>query len=210
MSDQGWLHQTGEGLNPAAYTQTYGPHSVRDAEQATIVAVFTDAEAARACFRNLRAREVQVSLEAADAGEEEAVVEEQLRERAMGRGVVLGATVGATAGFLAGTYLVPPGAVTATGTMLTTLAGAGLGSFIGSLADRGAWAEGKTVTRSGAEGPWSAAGRGPAGGPGSAAPRAGSGGQQSTWRLAATVDRAQVDEVMDLITPWNPEELRVE
>jgi len=186
MSEQEGLQQSGGALDPGAFEQGYGLGPVLDADQATVVAVFADADAARACFRNLQARELQVSLAAEDAADEEPVAEVQLRERGMGRGVVLGATVGATAGFLAGTYLVPPGAGTATGTMLTTLAGAGLGSFIGSLADR------------------------EDGDPSSAAPRSGSGVRVRAWRLEATVHRKHVDEVIDLVAQWKPGELRVE
>lgn len=197
MSEQEWLHQPGEGLDPTAQAPAFGLGPVLDADRATIVAVFADAEAARACFQNLQAREVQVALEAADAAWEETPVEAHLRERAMGRGVVLGATVGATVGFLAGTYLVPPGAATATGTMVTTLAGAGLGSFVGSMVDRDVRPAGR-MGATGAEG--SASG----------AARSGTGPGAGAWRLSATVDRAEVDEVMDLIAPWKPGELRVE
>ncbi|WP_374711277.1 hypothetical protein [Symbiobacterium terraclitae] len=111
--------------------------------------------------------------------------------------MVRGATVGATVGFLAGTYLVPPGAATATGTMVTTLAGAGLGSFVGSMVDRDVRPAGR-MGATGAEG--SASG----------AARSGTGPGAGAWRLSATVDRAEVDEVMDLIAPWKPGELRVE
>jgi len=217
MSDQEWS-QTNGGLDPTTLAQVYGLGPVLDADQATVVSVFADADVARACFRNLQAREVQVSLEVDE--EAEPAVEEQLRERAMGRGVVLGATVGATVGFVAATYLVPPGAVTATGTMLTTLAGAALGSFVGSLVDResayrrraaptdaGNSPEGRRSRPEGRQSPTVRETAAQMRVPGSTRD---TGAPVRTWRLVATVHRAHVDEVVDLIAPWRPGELRVE
>lgn len=57
-------------------------------------------------------------------------------ENTMGTGVAVGATLGATAGLLAATYVIPGlGTLVATGTLVSTLAGAGLGSFLGGIAE---------------------------------------------------------------------------
>lgn len=54
----------------------------------------------------------------------------------LGSGVAVGATIGATAGLLAATYVIPGlGTLVATGSLISTLAGAGLGSFLGGMAE---------------------------------------------------------------------------
>ncbi|BAD40781.1 hypothetical protein [Symbiobacterium thermophilum] len=167
-----------------------------------LVAWFADASSARACLRALELRGVGVTLaEEAPPGHTGPVAihaspsvgekDPVMTERGMGRGAVLGATVGATAGFLAATYLVPPlGAASATGAMLTTLAGAGLGSFFGNLADQARDDSGN-----------------PAGQGGDAAAA-----QESAtlrFRLEVSARPTQVDEVMALVSAWDPEEMRL-
>lgn len=155
-----------------------------------VVAWFADEGAARGCARSLTARGVEVALtglagapdddahgrDAGDAGSPQ--------ERGMGSGAVVGATVGATAGLLAASYLVPPaGGSMATGAMLTTLAGAGLGSFLGGLADQ-------APEPAGSDG-------GPTAAPG-----------RAEVRLEARVEAARADEVLAVIAAWGPREVR--
>jgi len=155
----------------------HGPEAAR---RVSIVALFGDAAPARACLHNLQARGVEAALEGV-AGAEES-------DSAMGRGVVLGATVGATAGFLAGTYLLPPGAVTATGSMLATLAGAGLGSFFGNLADLG------TAAHDEGQEPSDHAHEAMA---------------EEGWRLTVQVRPEEAEDVLALIAAWGPRTVRV-
>lgn len=173
--------------------------------EARLVAWFADEAAAWSCVRDLESRGVTVRLETttgqsgsapgsrrpeADSGagttpaaEAPAYGSAALAERGMGPGAVLGATVGATAGFLAAQYLVPPvGSASAAGTMLTTLAGAGLGSFFGGLLDQGA-----------------------AGGD-----RRGAGGRERPRvRLEARVPPVQVNAVLDLVSARGAEEVKL-
>lgn len=187
MTEQEWQEQP-HPAEPAPGFPDERPLPWPEERSHTVVAWFAEEGDARACFRGLKARAVEVTLAAEPHAAEAAPpdAEAALPERGMGRGVVLGASVGATAGFLAATYLVPPlGAASATGTMLTTLAGAGLGTFFGNLADQGLAAD-----RRGAD---------PAGGE-----------RRARFRVEARVGQRQVNEVLALVSAWGPQEVRLQ
>lgn len=64
----------------------------------------------------------------------------------LGAGVAVGATVGGTLGLLASTYVFPmAGPMVATGPLISTLAGAGLGSMLGGMIEYGATDKDSTV-----------------------------------------------------------------
>lgn len=96
----------------------------------TLTARFADREAASRCAEELRRHGIEVSLE------------ERVRPDAPGRlsgPVALGAGLGATAGLMAASLLFPPfSASFATGSLVSTLAGAGLGSLVVDMMQGGA------------------------------------------------------------------------
>lgn len=124
----------------------------------TFVAVFEDITAAESCANDLERRGWGVDLtvlERRGDGPEQGTrpgnvitgsdyglsAEEQSppRNPPMGAGVTVGATLGATVGWLATTYILPGyGPLVATGGLVSTLAGAGLGAFLGGLTQYGA------------------------------------------------------------------------
>lgn len=68
----------------------------------------------------------------------------------MGPGVTVGASLGATAGLLASYLVGPVGVAFATGSLLSTLAGASLGSMVGGLFDDGVGGTARARQRPGA------------------------------------------------------------
>lgn len=178
------------------------PEAVDEGE-VTLSAVFENAEAAEACAHDLEHRGIAVGMlsRRGDGPEQgtrpgnvitgpgyglSAEGESPPKDRPMGAGVSVGATIGATAGLLAATYFVPPiGAVFATGSLLTTLAGAGLGTFLGGLFEYGARDQGDDASIY--------AGQVRRGG----------------VILLARVSAEQAEEARRLIGLWNPLELRV-
>lgn len=123
----------------------------------TLVAVYENSEAAGQAARVVRerglAREVTV-LSRRNDGPEQGYgpvitgpgyglsAPEQMPpegEEKLGSGVAMGATLGGTLGMLAATYVVPGvGALTPAGPLVSTLVGAGLGSFVGAMLEQGA------------------------------------------------------------------------
>ncbi len=125
----------------------------------TYVAVFEDITGAQACAEDLERRmpgvEVALVSRRGDGPEQgtrpgnvitgdgyglSAEQQSPPADPGMGSGVAVGATVGATAGLLAATYFIPQFGTTlvGTGSLVSTLAGAGLGSFLGGLVELGA------------------------------------------------------------------------
>lgn len=122
----------------------------------TLVAVFEDAEGAGHCARDLERRGFEVGLvtRRGDGPEQgirpgnvitgpgyglSAPNQSPPRDRPMGGPVAVGATLGGTAGLFWATYFIPPlAAPFATGSLVSTLIGAGLGAFVGGLFDYGA------------------------------------------------------------------------
>jgi len=123
----------------------------------TYVAVFEDITPARSCVDDLERRgwplEVTVLERRGDGPEQgmrpgniitgpgyglSAENQSPPRNPGMGAGVTVGATIGATVGWLATNYVLPgfPPLV-ATGGLISTLAGAGLGAFLGGLTEYG-------------------------------------------------------------------------
>lgn len=174
----------------------------------TFVAVFEDITGARSCSDNLARR--GPGIETALVSRRGDGPEQGLRpgnvitgpgygasahdeaappadENQLGNGVAVGATIGATAGLLAATYVIPPfGTLVATGALVATLAGAGLGSFLGGtfeylLGDQGDDASiyPGTVRKGGVI-------------------------------LLARTGRQNADEVRRLIEFWHPLEIRVQ
>lgn len=158
MGDPAHLTSTEQ---PAAVTQddprpmTFDLSPTAEEGMVTLVAVFEDLSKAQACQQDLERRGLEVGLlgRRGDGPEQglrpgnvitgpgyglAAPNQSPPRDRPMGAGVAVGATIGATAGFLAATYLLPPfGAAFATTSLVSTLAGAGLGSFVGGLTEYG-------------------------------------------------------------------------
>lgn len=117
-------------------------------QKITLLAGFTAESQARACAADLETHGVPaaVLLPSADAHEAPPADETTPTESALGGGVAVGATIGATAGLLAATFLVPGiGEVVGSASLVTTLAGAGIGSFLG-----GAFTQGNDGNREGA------------------------------------------------------------
>lgn len=163
----------------------------------TLVAVFEDIEWASHCARDLERRGFEVGIVAHRGDGPEPGIspgnvstgppESHPKDRPMGGGVAVGATLGATAGLLWATYLFPPFAATfATGSLVTTLAGAGIGSFVGGL-----WQYGATEKRDDASIYAGPVRRGGA-------------------ILLARVAGERADEARLLIGIWNPLEIRVQ
>ncbi|MFZ5826944.1 MAG: hypothetical protein ACOY94_21840 [Bacillota bacterium] len=181
------------------------PYPVEGEEgQLTLVAVFEDIEGAHHCARDLERRGIEVGIvtRRGDGPEQgirpgnvitgpgyglSAENESPPKDRPMGAGVAVGATLGATSGLFAATYLFPPiGTIFATGSLVTTLIGAGLGSFVGGLFEYGVTEHGDDATMY--------AGQVRRGGA----------------ILLARVDEEQADEARRLIGIWNPLEIRVQ
>jgi hypothetical protein len=119
----------------------------------TFVAVFEDMTGAQSCANDLERRGWDVGvtvLQRRGDGPEQGTrpgniitgrgyglsAENQSPPRniPMGSGVVVGATLGATVGWLAANYVIPGFApLVATGGMISTLVGGGLGAFLGGL-----------------------------------------------------------------------------
>lgn len=208
MSDQEM--QNGISMGPVAqddpFADDYFPYHGADAAEGdlTLVAVFEDVEQAKDCAFDLRRRGIDVGMVSrrGDGPEQglrpgnvitgpgyglSAPNQSPPRDRPMGGGVAVGATIGATAGFLAATYLVPPlGMAFATGSLITTLAGAGLGSFVGGLAEYGVSEKGDDASLY--------AGQVRRGG----------------VLVMARVTQEQADSVRRLMGIWNPLEIRVQ
>jgi hypothetical protein len=124
----------------------------------TFVAVFEDITGAESCANDLERRalplEVAVVERRGDGPEQgirpgnvitgpgyglSAENQSPPRNPKMGSGVSIGATIGATVGLLATYYVIPGfGPLVATGGLVSTLAGAGLGAFLGGLTEYGA------------------------------------------------------------------------
>lgn len=180
----------------------------------TLVAVFEDITGARSCADDLERRGIEVEttlLPRRGDGPEQGLrpgnvitgpgyglsaPEDQSppKNPEMGAGVAVGATIGATAGLLAATYIIPQfgttlvGTVTATGTMVSTLAGAGIGAFLGGLVQYG------TNEQQDGDDATIYAGQVRRGG----------------VLLLARADAEHVDEVRQAIAIWNPLEIRVQ
>jgi hypothetical protein len=123
----------------------------------TYVAIFEDMTPAESCSNDLERRGWGVEtimLERRGDGPEQSVRPANVitgpgyglsadrqsppRNAPMGSGVAVGATLGATVGFLATNYVLPGfGPLVATGGLISTLAGAGLGAFLGGLTEYG-------------------------------------------------------------------------
>jgi len=105
----------------------------------------------------------------------------------LGSGVAVGASIGATAGLLAATYFIPGlGSLVATGSLVSTLAGAGLGSFLGGLVEYVAADPGDDASIY----------------PGQV--------RRGGVLLLARVASSDADRVRRLIEFWNPLEIRVQ
>ncbi|MFZ5817450.1 MAG: hypothetical protein ACOY93_19470 [Bacillota bacterium] len=145
---------------PALY-----PHPVDGEEgRVTLVAVFENIDHASTCARKLEERGMEVGIvtRRGDGPEQgtrpgnvitgddyglSADGHSPPADPPMGPGVTVGATIGATAGLFAATYLAAPtGAAFATGSLLSTLAGAGIGSFLGGLFEYGVHEKGDDAT----------------------------------------------------------------
>lgn len=174
----------------------------------TLIAVFEDISGAKSCADDLERRglgiEVGLVSRRGDGPEQgtrpgaiitgdgyglSAENQSPPKDPPMGSGVAVGATIGATAGLLAATYFIPPfGTLVATGSLISTLTGAGIGSFLGGLVEFGLseQQDGDDATLY--------AGQVRRGG----------------VILLARTRREHVDEVRRLISFWHPLELRVQ
>lgn len=121
----------------------------------TYLAVFTNVIEAESCAGNLRrlgiALEVGMVARRGDGPEQglqpgnvitgpgygaSADNHSPPKDKPMGAGVAVGATIGATVGLLAATYVIPPfGPLVGTPTLVSTLIGAGIGSFLGGITE---------------------------------------------------------------------------
>jgi hypothetical protein len=122
----------------------------------TLVAVFEDITGAKSCAEDLERRglgvEVLMVSRRGDGPEQglrpgnvitgpgyglSAEDQSPPKDPGMGSGVAVGATIGATAGLLAATWFIPQFGATLVQApaLLTTIAGAGLGSFLGGLSE---------------------------------------------------------------------------
>lgn len=188
------------------YPAPFYPYPVEgDEGDLTLVAVFEDLEGAQRCAHDLEQRgyEIGIVTRRGDGPEQgirpgnvitgpgyglSAPDQSPPKDRPMGAPVAVGATLGATAGLFWATYFVPPlGTLFATGSLVTTLIGAGLGSFVGGLfeystsekqEDDASMYAGQ-VRRGGAI-------------------------------VLARVTEGQADEARQLISIWNPLEIRVQ
>jgi hypothetical protein len=112
-------------LPPEPQPQWIVPAGDEGAEPLTVIARFAERQAADACAEDLRQHGIEVSLH------------QKTRSQAASRlnnGVAMGAGLGATAGLMAASILFPPfSAAFATGSLVSTLAGAGLGSLLADM-----------------------------------------------------------------------------
>lgn len=101
----------------------------------TMMALFRNPDEARACAEDLEQR----GLEAAVALFAPPKRPEEVMDPGLSSSTALGATLGATAGMLASSYFIPElaGPLINASPLFTTLAGAGLGSFVVGLAEQG-------------------------------------------------------------------------
>lgn len=174
----------------------------------TFVAVFEDITGAESCMRDLERRgwDVEVGIVARRGdGPEQSTrpaniitgenyglsAEDQSppKDPGLGTGVAVGATIGATVGMLATYYVIPGFApLVATGGLVSTLAGAGLGAFLGGLTEYGGseQQDGDDATLY--------AGQARRGG----------------VLLLARTDRDDADRVRKVLEVWDPLEIRVQ
>lgn len=170
----------------------------------TLLAVFENIDHATSCAKDLERRGMEVGVvtrrgDGPEQGTRPANVitgpdyglsaenHSPPKDRPMGAGVSVGATIGATTGLLAATWVIPPvGAVFATSSLVSTLIGAGLGSFVGGLVEYGTTEHGDDASIYAGQ-----------------ARRGGA-------ILMTRVDGDQADEVRRLIGIWNPLEIRVQ
>lgn len=134
---------TGEPDDPEGSLQMWAP--------VTLVAYFHSADDAQACARDLRWQ----GLEAAVALLSPSQRPEEVLDPGLSNGVVLGAALGATAGMLAASYAIPglTGPLVSASPLFTTLAGAGLGTFVVGLSERHEASEAAETAEDGAEKP---------------------------------------------------------
>lgn len=174
----------------------------------TLVAVFEDITGAKGCADDLERRgmglEVAMVARRGDGPEQglrpgnvitgpgyglSAEDNSPPRDPGMGSGVAVGATIGATVGWLATNYILPGfGPVVATGGLVSTLAGAGLGAFLGGLTEY------STSEQQDGDDATMYAGQVRRGG----------------VLLMVRTDREGADEVRQLIEFWKPLEIRVQ
>lgn len=174
----------------------------------TLIAVFEDITPAKSCAENLERRglgaEVVMVSRRGDGPEQgerpgnvitgpgyglSAEDQSPPRDPGMGAGVAVGATIGATVGLLAATYVHPVfGTLATTGSLLSTLAGAGIGSFLGGLTEFG------TSEQQDGDDATQYAGQVRRGG----------------VILLTRASQDEADEVRRLISVWNPLEIRVQ
>jgi hypothetical protein len=172
----------------------------------TFVAVFENITGAEACADDLKRRNLAVEVgmvaRRGDGPEQglrpgnvitgegyghAAGNESPPKDPGMGGGVAVGATIGATAGLLAATYVIPPfGALVATGSLVSTLAGAGIGSFLGGLTEYGFAEKGDDASLYAGE------------------------VRQGGVLMLVRTDRGEADRVRHLIELWRPLEIRVQ
>jgi hypothetical protein len=182
-------HLPAGGL-PQATTYPY-PELEPEPERALLVAIFPDANAADDCAQDLRRQGLEVAVRMLNPGaagqEAGAQAGAQVPPRRLGGRVTLGATLGATAGLLASTFVIPE-AGTGVPEILTTILGAGVGSYLGRQSQA-------------------------QGGEQQAQP-AGTDAAQVVRRngvlLVARADADQADSVRKRIMGWNPVEVRVQ
>ncbi|MGE5674856.1 MAG: DUF456 domain-containing protein [Mycobacterium leprae] len=142
---------------PAGETQT-------SPDQVTLIAIFEDMVKAQSCADDLERRGIATALlsRRGDGPEQgtrpgnvvtgpgyglSAEDQSPPKNAPMGAGVTVGATLGATIGLIASTFVIPPlGLLTATGSLVGTLTGAGIGTFLGGLAEYGAREKGDDAT----------------------------------------------------------------
>jgi hypothetical protein len=166
------------------------PYPDDEAERALLVAIFADADAADDCAKDLRRQGLEVAVRMLNPGtaaqEAGAQAGQQVPPRRLGGRVALGATLGATAGLLASTFVIPE-AGTGVPEILTTILGAGVGSYLG----RQSQAQGGEQQAQ------------PAGTDAAQVRRNG-------VLLVARADEDQADSVRKRIMGWNPVEVRVQ
>ncbi|HEY8347795.1 MAG TPA: hypothetical protein VIL07_11110 [Symbiobacteriaceae bacterium] len=111
--------------------------SLEMGRRVTLVAVFREAREAAACADTLRQSGLKAAVTLFTSRPAVGENRPDGDEAGLGTGVAVGASIGATAGMLAATYVFPGlgGPLISASPTVTTLAGAGLGSLLGGLAD---------------------------------------------------------------------------